>query len=90
MMDKILDYLKPSYIDEMWVAYKPWLRNRTHHYMAYVRWFTEPRLKGPRDSTSYHRRSWTFSVAYGSTPEEALDGLMGMVEEKVGRDNGRE
>lgn len=76
--ETIASIIRPSYIDELWLAHKPWLRNEGHHYMAYVRWYKEPRRKGQR----LIDREWTWAVSYSDSPVDAMSKLLVKVSER--------
>jgi hypothetical protein len=76
---EITSFISNKDLDEIWLAHKPWLRDKTHHYKAYIRWFTTP------VQNKYGYREWTWAQAFGSTAEEALSRLKDKVEKRGDR-----
>lgn len=67
--EEISALFKKSYIDEFWLAQKPWLRNPDHRYKAFIGIFIE------RPKNNYLYRGYTWVDAFGPTAQTAMDNL---------------
>ena len=67
MWEELASLVPKSRIDECYIAYRPWLKDKTHHYVAFLRYYP----KGSKRN-SWGHRDWSYVRAMADDPHDAI------------------